>query len=291
MNHEPSNTKAAVWMAGWLALMLTMMVAGREATRELDVFQIMLMRSVIGLFLLYPVIRMAGGFASVRTKMLGRHAGRNVVHYGAQFAWFYGLTLIPIAQLISIEFTMPIWTALLAMAFLGERMTMWKTASVILGLAGVAIIVRPGIGAVEPGQLVALSAAIGFAVSVIMVKALTRHDSVPTIIFWMLVIQSILGLIPATLVWEWPSAQVLPWIMVIAFCGTYSHYCMARAMVHADATMVVPMDFLRVPLAAFVGWLVYQEAVDAYTVFGAALILAGNTLNLKQAGTARVRPS
>ncbi|MEP4859115.1 MAG: DMT family transporter, partial [Alphaproteobacteria bacterium] len=134
MSAEPSNLKAALWMAGWLALMLTMTVAGREATRELDVFQIMEMRSIIGMLLLYPVIRMAGGLRSVRTAMLPRHIGRNVVHYGAQFAWFYALAMIPIAQLVSIEFTMPIWTAILAAAFLGERINGWRIAAIVLGL-------------------------------------------------------------------------------------------------------------------------------------------------------------
>ncbi len=289
MSAQPSNLKAALWMGGWLLLMLTMTVAGREAAREIDVFQVMLLRSLIGLAMLAPMIWMAGGLSSVRTPMIGRHVGRNVVHYVAQYAWLYALTLIPIAQLISIEFTMPIWTAMLAVHFLGERMGVRKIVSVVLGLIGVVIIVRPGMSTIDPGQLIALGAALGFAVSVIMVKSLTRHDSVLTIIFWMLIIQSVLGLIPAALVWQTPPTEDWPWIILVAFCGTFSHYCMARAMVHADATVVVPMDFLRVPLAAVVGWLVYQEAIDVYTAFGAAMILCGNLFNLGQGGTARIR--
>lgn len=288
MKAEPSIAKAALWMAGWLTLMLTMSVAGRTATEEVDVFQIMLMRSVMGLFMLYPLVRMAGGFAAVKPHRPGLHVGRNIVHYAAQFSWFLGLTLIPLAQLISIEFTMPIWTALFAAAFLGERLNMWKWSSIALGVVGVAIIVRPFGGELNLGQLVALFAAFGFGISVTMVKGLTRHDSVLTIMVSMLVIQSILGLVPALWVWRWPSAEIWPSIVVIAFCGTFSHYCMARAMTHADATVVVPMDFLRVPLSALLGWALYAELVDGYTVLGALLILAGNTLNLKRAGTARI---
>jgi len=287
---QASISKAALWMGGWLALMLTMTVAGREATREIDVFQIMVMRSVIGIAMIYPLIHIAGGFASIRTKVLKRHVGRNIVHYGAQFAWFYALTLIPLAQLVSIEFTMPIWTALLAAFFLGERITSWKAASIALGLAGVAIIVRPGLTEIEPGQVIALAAAIGFGISVTMVKSLTRHDTVLTIIFWMLVVQSVLGVVPAIAVWHWPSAAVWPWILVIAFCGAFSHYCMARALAHADATVVVPMDFLRVPLSGVLGWWLYKEGLDAWTIFGAVMILFGNALNLRNAGTARIRP-
>lgn len=287
MNDQASLPKAALWMGGWLALMLTMTVAGREATRDLDVFQIMVMRSSIGLVLLMPLVMMAGGLRSLRTTAFGQHVGRNVVHYTGQYLWLYALTLIPIAQLISIEFTMPIWTAILAAIFLGERIGWRKSASIALGLAGVAIIVRPGAD-FNLGQLLALASAVTFAVSVIMVKALTRRDSVTTIIFWMLVIQSVLGLVPALMVWKTPSAQDWPWIVLVAFCGSFSHYCMARAMVHAEATIVVPMDFLRVPLAAVVGYLVYAEAIDVFTALGAGLILFGNMLNLKRGGTARI---
>ena len=287
MTHQPSIAKAAFWMAGWLAAMLVMAIAGRETTRELDVFQIMEMRSVIGLAMLYPLIHRAGGFAALKTARPWQQVGRNIAHYGAQFAWFKALTLIPLAQVISIEFTMPIWTAILAVAFLGERMGLWKNLAVALGIVGVVIIVRPGTSEIVPGQIIALAAAVGFAISVTMVKSFTRTDSVVTILFWMLFIQSVIGLVPALEVWRWPSAYVWAWIIVIAFCGTFSHYCLTRAMLHADATVVVPMDFLRVPLAALAGWLLYGERLDTLTILGAALILSGNLLNLKGTGARR----
>ncbi len=284
MDHQPSNTKAAFWMAGWLSAMMLMAIAGREATRALDVFQIMEMRSLIGLVMLYPLIHLGGGFAALKTTRPWQHVVRNTVHYGAQFSWFVALTLIPLAQVISIEFTMPIWVAILAVVFLRERMGLWKNLAVVLGVVGVVVIVRPGTNEIVPGQLIALAAAMGFAISVTMVKSLTRTDSVVTILFWMLVIQSAIGFVPALAVWQWPSPYVWGWILAIAFLGTYSHYCLTRAMLHADATIVVPMDFLRVPLAALAGWLIYAERVDTFTVLGAALILSGNLLNLKGAG-------
>jgi drug/metabolite transporter (DMT)-like permease len=265
-------------MAGWLSAMLVIAVAGREAARELHVFQIMEMRSVIGLAMLWPLVRAAGGWRAMRTARLAQHIGRNTVHYGAQFAGFYALTLIPLAQVVSIEFTMPIWVAGLAVAFLGERMNVWKVCAIALGLVGVAIIVRPDAGAVQAGQWIALAAAVGFGISVIMVKSLTRTESVVAIIFWMLIVQSAIGLLPALETWRTPSAQVWPWILLIAFVGTFSHYCMARAMLHADATVVVPMDFLRVPLTAAAGWLLYAERIDRWTVLGAALILGAVAL-------------
>jgi len=278
----PSNAKAAAWMAGWLTLMLVLLVAGREATRELSVFQIMELRSLIGLAMLYPLVHINGGLRGMKTSRPLTHIGRNVVHYAAQYGWFLALTLIPLAQVVAIEFTMPIWTALLAVSFLGERLNLWKILAIVLGLIGVIIIVQPGVAQVSSGQLIMVAAAMGFGIAIVMVKSLTRTDSVVVIIFWMLVIQSLIGLVPAGYYWRWPSAHIWPWIVVIAFCGTYSHYCFTQAMRYADATVVVPMDFLRVPLSAAVGWLIYSERLDAATVLGAALILTGNLLNLKQ---------
>jgi drug/metabolite transporter (DMT)-like permease len=275
--------KAAFWMAGWLACMLVMVVAGRETTHALNVFQVMAMRSVIGLAMLYPLIHLNGGLRTMRTQYPLQQLGRNVVHYGAQFCWLMALNLIPVAQVISIEFTLPIWTAIMAVVFLGERMGLWKIVAVVLGLIGVTIIVRPFNGTISPGQLIALCASLGFATSVILVKSLTRGDKPIVIMFWMMAIQTVIGCIPALWVWQWPSAHIWPWLIVLSFVGTYSHYCMARAMLHADATVVIPMDFLRVPLAALVGWLVYSEKIDAYVAAGAALILVGNLLNLKSA--------
>jgi drug/metabolite transporter (DMT)-like permease len=268
-------------MAGWLALMLIVAIAGRETTRELNVFEIMEIRSIIGFFMLYPWVRGSGGFAAMKTSRPLQHIGRNLVHYGAQLGWFFALTLIPLGQVVAIEFTMPIWTAILAASFLGERMTVWKISAIVLGVIGVIIIVRPATGEINQGQLIALGAAVGFGISIAMMKSLTRTETTLAIIFWMLVIQAAAGLLPSLYVWRWPSAYVWGWVVVIAFCGTFSHYCMARAMLYADATVVLPMDFLRVPLTATVGWLIYSEQLDIFTVLGAVLILTGNLLNLK----------
>ncbi|WP_214470716.1 DMT family transporter [Mesorhizobium sp. dw_380] len=282
MAPTPSIPKAAFWMALSIASFLAMSVAGRATTAELNVFQVLELRSVIGFFILLPLVLTSGGFAGMRTQRPLAHIARNVVHYSGQAAWLYALTLIPLAVLISIEFTTPIWTAILAVTFLGERLSRPKVAAVVLGLIGVVVIVRPGVGAVDPGHLVVLGAAVCFGVSVVLVKSLTRTDSVVRIIFWMLIIQSALGLIPALYEWRTPSIELWPWIVLIAFTGMSSHFCMARALTYADATVISPMDFLRVPLSALIGWLLYQEQIDAFTAGGALLILMGNLLNLQR---------
>jgi drug/metabolite transporter (DMT)-like permease len=278
------TTKAGAipWMAGWLLLMVVMAIAGRQATQELDVFQIMEVRALIGILLLAPLVNAAGGLRAMHTARPLLHLGRNIVHYAAQYAWLLALTMIPLAQLVALEFTMPIWTLLLGAAFLGEAMHRWKVAAVALGVAGVLLIVQPDDTGANTGQLIALASAVGFAVSVALVKLATNTEGATKIMFWMLIMQSVFGLLPALTVWRWPSAEVWGWLVIIAFCGTFSHYCMARAMRHAEATVIVPMDFLRVPLTALAGWAIYAERIDLLMVFGTVLILIGNLLNLRK---------
>jgi len=280
---------AALWMAGWLCLMLIVAIAGRETTRELNVFQIIEMRCLFGFFMLYPLIRSNGGFAAMKTSRLPLHVGRNLFYYVAQLGWFFALTLIPLGQVVAIEFTMPIWTAILAASFLGERMTIWKIAAIVLGIVGVVVIVRPATGEINPGQLMALGAAVGLGISLAMMKSLTRTESTVAIIFWTLVIQFAVGLLPTLYVWKMPTLYAWGWLAMMGASGTFSQYCMARALLYADATVVLPMDFLRVPLTATAGWLIYSERMDLFTVLGAALILCGNLLNLKAPGPIAAR--
>jgi drug/metabolite transporter (DMT)-like permease len=281
MNRTPSKLKAALWMAGFLSLMLLMAISGREATRELNVFQIMELRSAIGVLMLCPVIYFSGGFGLLRTSRLPTHVVRAFLHYAGQYGWFLALTLIPLAQVVSIEFTMPIWTAILAASFLGERVTVWKAAAIALGLIGVFIIVRPTAGEINFGQLIVLVAAAVLGVTVVMMKSLTRTEPALSIVFWMMAIQAVAGALPTLHIWVWPSPYVWGCAIAVAFGGTFSHVCMARAMLYADATLVIPMDFLRVPLTATAGWLIYGERLDVFTVLGATLILTGNLLNLR----------
>lgn len=280
---ESSNTlKAAAWMMASIALLLLMAISGRATTHELDVFQVMEMRSVIAFFMLLPLVFRDGGFSAMRTSILPQHILRNSAHYLGQFTWLVGLTMIPMAQVIAIEFSAPLWAAIMAAIWLGERLTTRKGIAILFGLAGVVCIVRPGAVPLNPGHIIVLGAAFVFAVSFVTTKLLTRSDSATKIIFWMLIIQSIIGAIPALRVWTWPSAGLWPWIFLIAFSGTFAHYCMARALSFADATVVMPMDYLRVPLSAVIGYLLYSEVIDVMTALGAGLILAGNLFNLRR---------
>lgn len=280
--HMSSVVKAALWMAGWLTATLAMTVAGRELARDIPVFVLMLLRSGMAVVLLSPFVIATGGFAG-RTRKFRLHVARNIIHYFAQYAWFSALVLIPLAQVISIEFTTPVWVAILAAVFLHERLTWPRVMAIALGFAGIIAIVRPGTSAIDQGHVFALSAALGFSMSITLTKFLTRTDSPLTIIFLMFAIQSVIGFVPALMVWQWPAQQNWIWVAVLGIAGTFSHYCLSSAIRLTDATVVMPMDFLRVPTTALLGYWLYAERIDTLTILGAALILGANTLNLLKA--------
>ena len=268
-------------MAGWLAA-TRVGGGGREVGRTCP-FVLMLLRSTIAVALLTPFVLPAPGGFTRRTEKFQVHVIRNIVHYGAQYAWFSALVLIPLAQVISIEFTAPVWVAILAFGFLGEKLTFAKIAAIVLGFAGIIAIVRPGAATIDAGHIFALSSALGFSVSIALTKFLTRTDSPLTIIFYMFVIQIVIGFAPAMMVWEWPEPHNWIWVGVLGIAGTFSHYCLSSALQLADTMIVMPMDFLRVPATAVLGYWLYGEGMGLFTIIGAALILSANTLNLLKA--------
>jgi drug/metabolite transporter (DMT)-like permease len=285
--------RASFWMALWICCTLSMTLAGRELSRELSVPEIMALRSFMAAMAITPIVLWSGG-RILKTRYTTVHFIRNLSHFGAQYFWFLAVSLIPLAEVVSIEFTMPIWTAILAALLLQERLTNRRMLAIGLGFAGVLIILRPGVGAVSPGTLAALAAALGFSLSVTLVKRLTVSEGVLTILahmFWtqaglavlLVIILSVLPGEPFN--WVWPSSRLYPFIALMGVVGSAGHYCLTQATATVDATVVGPMDFARVPLTALMGYGLYGEPLTAFLFIGAALILAGNLLNSEQRGS------
>jgi drug/metabolite transporter (DMT)-like permease len=178
---------------------------------------------------------------------------------------------------------MPVWTALLAFMFLGERLTRNRLVMLVLGLVGIAIILRPGVGgAFHPAALVMLFGALLYAGNMIFTKSLSATDSAIAVTFWMSVVQAPLTLVAALPGWVAPHAIDIPWIAGIGAGSFAAHYSMTRAMKYADATVVVPIDFTRLPLIAVVGALFYNEPFDPLVLVGAAVIFAGTYYSLRR---------
>lgn len=279
--------RAALWMSGALVSFMAMAISGRELAAELTTFQILFFRSLVGLAVV-AILLQRSGWTQVETRMFGTHLVRNLAHFGGQYGWFYGLGFIPLTEVFAIEFTVPIWTAILATIFLGERMNHLRALAVAIGFVGVLVILRPGVAIVSPGALAVLGGALGYAASHVFTKRLSSTETPLAILFYMTMIQLPLGLVPALPGWVWPSAAAWPWVVVVATTALSAHYCLARAFGLADASVVVPMDFLRLPLIAIVGFVFYDEALQVWVLVGAVIVFAAAWLNLKSARSARV---
>lgn len=279
---RPSSSifRAALWMSGALASFMAMAIGGRQLAADLSTFQILFFRSLIGLAVI-GILALRSGWSALRTPVPGLHLLRNVAHFGGQFGWFYGLAFIPLAEVFAIEFTVPIWTAIWATLLLGERVSGPRFAAIGFGILGLLLIIRPGMEAVHPAALAVLASAVCYALSHTLTKKLAHIDRPLTILFYMTLIQLPLGLLPSLTNWVTPGPALWPWLLLVGLTALSAHYCMTRALALADATVVIPLDFLRLPLIAVVGALFYSEPLNWLVLAGAGLMLYGNWVNIR----------
>ena len=282
---------AALWIMGSIAAFTAMAVAGRAVKGVHDTFEIMTWRSLVGFGIVLAVAGARGRLGEVRTDRLPSHVLRNVVHFTGQNLWFHALTMIPLAQVFALEFTTPLWVIVMAALFLGERLTGAKVVAGALGFVGVLFVARPDFAAIDPGVVAALLSAVFFATTSVLTKALTRRESIVSILFWLTLMQLGLGLVAAG--WDGdmalPTAATLPWLALIGVCGLCAHYCLTTALSLAPAGIVAPMDFARLPVITLIGWVWYSEAVSPWLVVGAALIATGILINLRAGNRAALQ--
>ena len=283
MDDRSQPLKAALWMTGAVVSFSSMAVAGREVSVELDTFELMMYRSLIGVVIVVAVGAYLGTLNQVRTDRLPLHLVRNIFHFAGQNLWFYAVTLIPFAQLFALEFTTPLWVAILAPLVLAERMTRMRVLAAGLGFVGILLVARPGAVEIGPGVIAAALAAIGFAASVMATKGLSRSQTTLCILFWLTVMQTIFGIVCSGYDGDiaWPSVSAVPWVAIVGFGGLVAHYCLTRALQLAPATVVAPLDFARLPLIAVVGMVFYGEALEFAVFAGALLIFLANYLNIR----------
>ena len=269
-------------MIGTLLCFSLMSIAARELSSEMHAAEILVFRNAIAVLVMAPFV-LGRGLAGLKTRNTKLHLARAVVQLGGQFSWIYGIALLPLAEVTALEFTVPLWTLILAVAFLGETASRAKIAATAAGLIGVAVILKPGFEAVSPGALVVIAGAACFAGSGVLVKYLTRTEDATMIVFYMNLLQLPMVAIPALFVWVAPGLAEWPWIIAWGLAGLGAHYTMARGLRLADITLIFPLDFLRLPLLAVAGWLFYAEALDPWTAFGALIIFAGNYHSVRRA--------
>ncbi|MDW3222042.1 MAG: DMT family transporter [Paracoccaceae bacterium] len=274
--------KAAVWMMGSIASFSSMAVLGRELAGQLDTFEIMMYRSLFGVVIVVALAGLTGTWREINTQNMSVHLIRNMAHFTGQNLWFYAVTVIPLAQVFALEFTSPIWVIVLSPFLLGERLTPMRALAAVMGFIGILVVARPDIAGINAGVITAASSAIFFALTIMFTKRLTRTQGITCILFYLTTMQLVFGVIAAGYDGDIavPTAQALPFVMMIGAAGLLAHYCMTNALSIAPATVVVPIDFIRLPAIAVVGMVLYNEPLDMWVLFGAVIIFTGNYLNI-----------
>ncbi len=263
------------WMALSMVSFISMAVGSRELASTLSIRQVLFFRALVGLGVILLVGRSL--LPQIRqTKLFPRHLARNAVHFTAQYFWTIGVVSLPLASVFALEFTMPIWVALFAWLLLKEKLTGPRLLATLGGFIGVLVVVRPGHGVIDPAAGFVLLAAAGYGLSLILVKQLTRECSPAVIVVWMILIQLPLGLLAALTDWRDVGLSDVPWMMVAGVGALSAHYCQAQALKRLDASVIMPVDFLRVPMAALVGFYAYGEGIDVWVVIGGCIILMSN---------------
>ena len=274
--------RAALWMIGSIASFSTMAVAGRELSARFDTFEIMMYRSAFGVVVVLSIAYATGAWRQINRRNLRLQVIRNLTHFTGQNLWFLAVTLIPLAQVFALEFTSPLWVIVFSIFLLGERLTAPRALAALMGFAGIMIVARPDLGSLNPGILAAAGAAVFFALTNVMTKRLTRTQSITSILFYLTTLQLVLGLLTAGVDGDiaLPDAASLPFLALVGVCGLLAHYCLTNALALAPATVVMPIDFVRLPVIAVIGMALYAEALDVWVFVGAAVIFAGNYFNL-----------
>jgi len=274
--------QAAAWMTGAIVSFSSMAIAGRALSSDLSSFEMMMYRSFIGLAIILVVGTVFRKFNEIRYDRLKLHGLRNLCHFTGQNLWFTALPLITLAQVFALEFTSPIWVVVFAVLFAGEALNRSRLLAVTLGFIGAMMVARPGVGGDPFGLAIAATSAIFFAGSIVSTRLLTRTETTFGILFWLTVMQAVMGLV--TTGWDghitWPSLAHWPWVVVIGCAGLLAHTCLTKALTVAPAIVVTPMDFLRLPAITLIGAAFYAEPFNLWVLIGAALIFAGNYANV-----------
>jgi drug/metabolite transporter (DMT)-like permease len=273
---------AALWMIGAILSFSSMAIAGRAASAELDTFEMMTWRSAVGLVIVLTIGGLMGTLRQITRRNLGLHLARNLAHFTGQNLWFFAITVSPLALVFALEFTSPLWTMVLAAIFLGERLTRIKVLAGVLGFAGVLFVVQPGAAPLSSGMVTAALAAIMFAATAIFTKKLTTTETITCILFYLTAMQLLMGLVASLHDGDMamPTIATLPWVVLIGIAGLTAHFCLTTALSIAPASIVMPMDFARLPAIAVVGMIFYDEPLAWGVALGALLIFAGNYINI-----------
>ena len=248
----------------------------RHLSDDLHPFEIAFFRNLFGVFMLAPwFIRF--GLTPFHTQKLRLHFVRAGLNIFAMLSFFMAVSMTPLARVQALSFSAPLFATLLAIVLLRETVGLRRWLALIVGFAGAMIIIRPGLEAVDTGSLLVLFSAAVWAVTLIVIKTLSRTDSSVTITVYMVLLMTPLSFIPALFYWQWPTLGQLGWLVLVGIFGTAGQMLVAQSFRYAEATAVMPMDFMKLIWGALLGYLIFSEVPDSWTWLGGTVIFAGAT--------------
>lgn len=279
----PAPVRGALWMCAAATAFALMVNLVRHLTESLPPLEVVFFRTAFGLIAMLPWL-LRRGFGELRTGHFRLHLLRALIGIFAMVGWFTTLSLLPLAEATALSFTAPIFTSVLAVLLLGEVMRARRWSATIVGFLGALVIIRPGFQAVQPAALLAIGTAAIWAASTILIKVMARTESAGAITTYMVLLTTPITLVAALFVWQTPSLEQLGWAALLGAAGSTGHVCMSRALATTDATLVVPFDYLRLPIVALIAFAVFGQAPDLWVWIGGGVIAASGIYIARREG-------
>lgn len=271
----PASARGALWLV--LVAALTAVLAGlvRKLSATVHPFEIAFFRNLFGLGFMLPWLIQAG-IPGIRTKKLRLYGLRAAVAAVAMLTFFYALSIMPLAEVIALGFTSPLFATAGAALFLGEDVRARRWTATIIGFLGAMAILRPGGDVLALGAVFVLISAAAMAAAALMVKNLSRTEPAAHIVLYLALFMTPLTLVPALFVWTWPGVGDLFWLVLLAAVATSSNVAIVKAFSEIDVSLVAALDFVRLPFVAAIGFVFFAEIPDVWTWIGAAVIAAAS---------------
>ena len=269
----PSQNKAIVYTLISIFFFSFMGVFIRKSSENIHIFEVIFFRNLLACLIIIPLMY-GSGRTSFKMYRPGLFVWRAIFVSLGMFAGFSALTLIPLAQATAISFTTPIFVTILAIFIFGEVIKFRRIAAILVGFIGMLIIVQPGVGMVSFGIVLAFIGAFFHSINLLIVKKLTAHETANAIVVWMVIMLVPISFVPAIFVWEWPSALTWLYLWCLAICGTVGHSFFTRAYSLAEITSLQPFQFIKLPMIAFLAWMIFSEVPAYWTWLGGAIIFS-----------------
>ena len=274
----PNNVKGIGYMLGSAGSISGANGIVQYLSQSVHVFEIAFIRQLLG-FIFMSAFFLRDGLRPLITRRLGLHFLRSVLNVAAMLAFFYGLSMEPLAKVISLGLTAPLFATLGAVIFLKEKMTVYRWVSLAVGILGALIILRPGIQSVSLGALMVLLSNTLWAIALVVIKVLTKTETSVTVALYASLLQTPLAFCFAIFFWQWPTSEQLIWLALLAMLGTISQLALTEAFQKADATIVLPADFTKLIWGSIIGYIFFNQIPEIWIGVGAIIIFAAVFLN------------